>query len=125
MTAPWIPDMAGEQPLNKYRAKRTVCQHGHTHASKREAKRCGELHLLFRAGEIDALVVEPTYELSLNGEPIRMGNGHKARYRPDFSYIENGRVVVEDVKGFVVRDFPLRAALFRHCYPAIELRVLK
>lgn len=111
--------------MNKYGAHRAACNHGHTHASKREAKRCGELHLLFRAGQIDALVVEPTYELSLGGNAIVMGNGHIAKYRPDFTYLENGKVVAEDVKGFIVRDFPLRAAIFRHCYPEIELRVVK
>lgn len=109
----------------KYGARKTPCNHGHTHASAREAKRCDELHLLFRAGAIDALVIEPTYHLAPNGEPIIMGNGHKARYKPDFVYCENGRLVAEDVKGMVVRDFPLRAALFRVCFPEIELRVVK
>ena len=111
--------------MSKYRARKTPCAHGHVHASAREAKRCGELHLLLRAGEIGALVVEPTFILELDGEPIRMGSGHKAKYRPDFTYEERGRVVAEDVKGFIVRDFPLRAALFRHCYPNIELRIVK
>lgn len=111
--------------MTKYFARRTTCAHGHSHASAREAKRCAELHLLLRAGEIDGLVVEPTYELSCNGNKIRMGNGHVAKYRPDFTYIERGYLVAEDVKGFVVRDFPLRAALFKACYPEIELRVVK
>lgn len=111
--------------MSKYFARKTTCQHGHAHASKREAARCAELHLLLRAGEIDALTVEPTYELHVDGTPIKMGNGHVARYRPDFTYLERGKVVAEDVKGVIVRDFPLRAALFRHCYPEIELRVLK
>lgn len=124
MSAPWIPDLAQERQ-HKYRAKRTVCQHGHSHPSKREAKRCAELHLLFQAGEIDALVVEPSFDLTLDGKPIKMGNGHTARYRPDFTYIEKGKVIAEDVKGFTVRDFPLRAAIFRHCYPEIELRVVR
>ena len=113
-------------PANKYGAKRTACQHGHSHASKREAKRCAELHLLLRAGAISGLVVEPTYILNdSDGDPLIMGNGHKARYRPDFTYVERGKVVAEDIKGVVVRDFPLRAALFRACYPDIELRVVK
>lgn len=108
----------------KYRAKRTACPQGHTHASKREAARCGELHLLLRRGDISGLVIEPTYILAPNGVPLLMGNGHKAKYRPDFVYLENDRLVAEDVKGFIVRDFRLRAALFRHCYPDIELRVV-
>lgn len=109
----------------KYGAKPTVCIHGHKHASKREAVRCVELHLLLRAGAITDLVVEPTFHLSVDGSPIKLGNGHRAKYRPDFTYRENGREIAEDVKGFVVRDFPLRAAVFRACFPHIELRVTK
>lgn len=111
--------------MSKYFAKKTPCAHGHVHASGREAKRCNELHLMLRAGAITALVIEPTYELHMGGVAIVMGNGQKARFRPDFTYLENGKVIAEDVKGFVVRDFPLRAAVFRACYPDITLRVLK
>lgn len=110
---------------HKYGAIKATCSQGHSHPSKREAKRCDDLHLLFRAGQIDALVYEPTYPLTINGEPIKMRNGHTARYRPDFTYLERGKVIAEDVKGFEVRDFPLRAAVFRHCYPEIELRLVK
>lgn len=111
--------------MSKYFARKTLCQSGHTHASKREAKRCDELHLLQRAGEISDLEIEPTFYFVINGEPIKMDNGHKAKYRPDFLYVENGQDIAEDVKGFVVRDFPLRAALFRALFPTIQLRVVK
>jgi hypothetical protein len=111
--------------MNKYNARPTHCQHGHTHASKREAKRCDELHLLQRAGEISDLEIEPVFRFVINGKQLKMGNGQAARYTPDFVYVENGREICEDVKGVVVRDFPLRAALFRHLFPTIELRVLK
>lgn len=112
-------------PRNKYRAKPTVCIHGHKHASKREAARCVELHILQQTGEIADLEVEPTFHFVIDGQPLKMSNGHKAKYRPDFIYTENGQEIAEDVKGFVVRDFPLRAALFRACFPTIELRVVK
>lgn len=114
--------------MSRYFARKTPCANGHIHASAREAKRCAELNLLFRSGVIDALVIEPTYHLAPGGVPIIMGNGHKAKYRPDFVYREAGKLVAEDVKaknGFVDRDFPLRAALFRLCYPEIELRVVR
>jgi hypothetical protein len=112
---------------NKYGAKRTECAHGHTHASKREAKRCGELHLLLRAGQIEALVYEPQYWFEINGETIKHPNGRRVGYKPDFSYIERGRVVAEDVKSSATMtgDSVLRMSLFRHLFPGIELRVLK
>ena len=111
--------------MNKYRARKTACQHGHIHDSAREAKRCGELHLLFRAGAFVALVYGQTYPLWDGGKPIKMGNGQQAKYTVDFTYLENGQVVCEDVKGFIVRDFPLRSALFKSNNPDIELRIVK
>ncbi|QQN73935.1 DUF1064 domain-containing protein [Croceicoccus sp. YJ47] len=111
--------------MHKYRAKPTTCIHGHKHASKREAVRCVELHLLQQAGQIGDLEIEPTFTFQINGKPLKMENGQAAKYRPDFIYTENGQDIAEDVKGFVVRDFPLRAALFRALYPTIELRVTK
>ena len=108
---------------NKYSAKPSDCQHGHFHDSRREAARCNELHLLQRAREISGLVIQPVYEFIINERPVMMENGHRARFTPDFQYNENGKIVVEDVKGMIVRDFPLRAAIFRHLYPDRELRV--
>jgi hypothetical protein len=113
---------------NFHVARKTACNHGHTHASGAEAKRCNELHLLFRQGIIDALVFEPTYDLRPAGLAVKMGNGQNAKYRPDFVYREAGKLIAEDVKpsgGLMERDFPLRAALFRTCFPEIELRVVK
>lgn len=110
---------------NKYGAEPTQCSQGHKHASKREAKRCDELHLLQRAGAISDLEIEPTFKFVIEGKPLLMGNRQQARYRPDFIYVENGRYVAEDVKGVEVRDFPLRAALFRNLFPTYELRIIK
>jgi hypothetical protein len=109
--------------VTKYFAKKTACTNGHLHASKREAKRCDQLHLLQRGREIEGLTIEPKFEFMVNGKPLKMGNGRVASYRPDFTYMERGKLIAEDVKGFVVRDFPLRAALFRHLYPDWELRL--
>jgi hypothetical protein len=114
--------------VKRHFARKVVCQHGHNHDSAAEAGRCVELHLLLRAGEIEGLVYGRTFKLSNGPRPIIMGNGAQAKYTPDFVYLENGTIVAEDVKGkngFVERDFPLRAALFRSNYPDIELRVVK
>ena len=111
--------------MNKYRAKKTKCNAGHDHDSGREARRCNELHLLERAGEISALHIHPLYRFEIDGRPLKMGNGQQASYKADFFYIEKGDRIVEDVKGFIVRDFPLRAALFSHLYPNLKLRITK
>ena len=109
--------------MTKYFAKKTACSNGHLHASRREANRCDQLHLLQRGREIEGLTIEPKFEFIIDGKPLKMGNGRTASYRPDFTYMERGKLVAEDVKGMVVRDFPLRAALFKHLYPDWELRL--
>lgn len=109
----------------KYGSKPTVCIHGHKHDSKREAARCVELHLLQKQGEITHLEVHPEFRFTIDAQPLRMGNGHHAKFTPDFAYREGSKAIVEDVKGIVVRDFPLRAALFRHLFAGWELRIVK
>lgn len=112
---------------NKFYAKKTTCAHGHKHASKREAARCAELHLLQRAGEIEDLEVEPQFWFVIEGSQVKHGNGRRAGYKPDFAYTEKGLNVVEDVKGGPTQTeaATLRMTLFRHLFPAIELRVVK
>lgn len=125
MSLPYIADLEAEKAANKYGAKRTSCAHGHSHASKREAKRCAELHLLLRAGEIDALVYEPQYWFEINGVQVKHEKGRRVGYKPDFGYLEKGQVVVEDVKGMVTEAAQLRMTMFRALFPEIELRVLR
>lgn len=113
---------------NHHFARKTQCGAGHTHDSKAEAKRCDDLHLLQRAGEIIGLKVAPRFYFSINGREVKMKNGHVARYTGDFTYIEGNRQVCEDVKpsgGLIERDFPLRIAIARALYPDIDFRVVK
>ena len=107
---------------NKYRAKRSYCLADHLHDSGREAKRCNELHLLQRAGKITDLAIQPHYAFEIDGKPLKGKNGHKLGFTADFEYREADRTIAEDSKGFVVRDYPLRSALFRALHPHIELR---
>jgi len=114
--------------VKRHFAHKTPCQHGHTHASAKEAKRCNDLHILQTKGEIVGLKVEPRFTFFIDGREIKMGNGQSLRYTGDFTYIEGNRQIVEDVKaknGFVERDVPLRLALMRAHYPDIVLRVVK
>jgi dsDNA-binding SOS-regulon protein len=81
---------------SKYNAKRTVVD-GITFASKKEAKRYGELKLLEKAGEIRDLELQPWYALMAIGSGEQVGS-----YVADFKYFDKRfkRAVVEDVKGF-------------------------
>lgn len=60
-------------------------------ASKKEMKRYAELRLLERAGEVQDLELQPEFRVSINGE-------HFCTYTADFSYIEKGQRVIEELK---------------------------
>ena len=84
--------------------------------------------MLFRAGKIDALVHEPVIHFVIDGAPVKMANGHKMKFTPDWSYVEDGRVIYEDLKsstGYLARDVPVKIALFKHMNPHIEFRITK
>ena len=111
--------------FGKYRAVKANCNAGHTHDSKREAIRCNELHALEAAGEISDLMIHPQYWFVINGRQLKHPNGRRVGYKSDFEYVENGMLVTEDVKGVVVRDWPLRRAVFKALYPHHDLRETK
>lgn len=111
--------------FGKYRAVKAQCGAGHTHDSKREAIRCNELHILQAAGEITDLTIHPQYWFVINGRQLKHPNGRRVGYKSDFEYIENGLLVTEDVKGVVVRDWPLRRAVFKALFPNHDLRETK
>lgn len=113
---------------NKFGAKKTACQHGHTHDSRTEARRCNDLHLLARAGEIRDLIVQPQYWFAIDGRQVRHENGRRMGYRADFAYheIATARDVVEDVKGRYRDDaWTVRKAIFRALFPDLDLREIK
>lgn len=111
--------------FGKYRAVKSQCNAGHIHDSKREAKRCDELHLLQAAREINDLMIHPQYWFVINGKQLKHPNGRRVGYLSDFEYMENGMLVTEDVKGVVVRDWPLRRAVFKALFPNHLLRETK
>lgn len=96
---------------SKYGAKRTTVD-GITFASKKEARRYGELKLLAKAGRVQDLRLQPRYPLHVNGELV-------CTYVADFAYVavnDNGeaeRPYVEDVKGFKTPEYRLKSKLFK------------
>lgn len=89
---------------SKYRAVRTEVD-GIKFASRKEAKRYGELKMLQIAGEISELRLQVPYELNPNGS-------FSYRYFADFEYITKGGVkITEDVKGFRNATYKKKAKL--------------
>jgi hypothetical protein len=100
---------------NKYGVKKVYLD-GFCFDSPKEGRHYILLKHRQKAGEISALVLHPEYALIVNDKKV-------GRYTGDFFYVENGKMVCEDIKGFKARDWPLRSKLFMALYPEIELRV--
>lgn len=109
--------------MNKYRNKKVIVDEKEFD-SKREENRYKELKLLERAGEIKDLELQPRFLLQdsfkKNGRTFR-----KIEYVADFKYIENGKTIVEDVKGIQTDVFKLKHKIFEKVYPDLELRIIR
>lgn len=109
--------------MNKYRNKKTQVDM-YVFDSIAESKRYKELELLQRVGEIQDLQLQPKFLLQesfkKNGKTYR-----KIEYIADFKYIENGKTIVEDVKGIQTDVFKLKHKIFEKVYPDLELRIIR
>ena len=107
---------------SKYNNKKTQIDM-YVFDSVKEAKRYKELKLLERAGKIRNLELQPHFLLQdsfkKNGRTYR-----KIEYVADFKYIENGRTIVEDVKGLQTDVFKIKHKLFEKIYPELELKII-
>ena len=92
--------------------------------SQLEGRRYRELALLERVGKIKNLELQPKFLLQegfkKNGKTYK-----KIEYIADFKYEENGKIIVEDVKGMQTDVFKLKHKLFEHKYPEYELKIIK
>lgn len=99
---------------SKYRARKTTVD-GITFDSKREADRYLVLKGMEADGSIKDLRRQVRYEL------VPAFNADGRHYRPvyyvaDFVYVENGKEVVEDVKGVRTDVYRLKSKLFARRY---------
>lgn len=105
--------------ITKFSNKSVVID-GHRFPSKLEAQRYCELRLLLRAGKIKNLELQPKFEL----QPAFEKNGEKYRaiyYVADFRYEMNGRVIIEDTKGYKTPEFIMKKKLFEFKYPDLHI----
>lgn len=106
------------------RGNKRVTIDGYAFDSVNESRRYQELKLLLQASAIIGLGVHPLYELQAAFTDAT-GRHHRAiSYEGDFCYLEDGVVVVEDVKGYRTEVFKLKEKLFRFRYPHIDFRVI-
>lgn len=98
--------------MRKYRNHPTVID-GIRFDSKKEAERYAELKLLQRCGIISDLKTQVRFELIPKNK-----NGRAVYYVCDFTYTENGVLVVEDVKSQPTRTpvYRLKKRLMKEVY---------
>lgn len=101
--------------MNKYKAKKEKVD-GIWFDSKAEARRYGTLAMLERAGKIADLRLQPPFRCEVNGKLV-------CTYRADFSYVEDGKTVVEDVKGYATATFKLKRKLVEALH-GVEIKII-
>lgn len=106
------PPPAEKKPP-KYRNKKVEID-GQVFDSKREANRWFELKVMEQAGAISDLKRQVNFVITVNGWAV-------CRYIADFTYVESGKLTVEDAKGFRTREYRLKKALMRAVHN-IEIR---
>ena len=92
--------------MSKYGNVKTVTSDGIKHDSIKEANRWCELKLLERAGQIRLLQRQVKYTLIPKQEGER-----EVCYIADFVYQEDGKLVVEDVKGKRTKEYIIKRKL--------------
>lgn len=102
--------------MSKYNSKKTVVD-GQKFDSKKEARRYQELLLLEKAGEIKNLSRQVKFVLipsqrDENGKVVE----RECSYKADFVYEEDGKTVVEDVKGFRTKEYIIKRKLMMWRY---------
>jgi hypothetical protein len=86
--------------MSKYKNKKVLVD-GVAFDSKKEAKRYRELKLMEDAGMISRLERQVKFDLLPNQkDPDGKVIERKVQYVADFVYTKNGKVIVEDVKGY-------------------------
>ena len=122
----WAYNPRLKQNKSKYGANKTEID-GIVFDSVKEKRRYIELKLLEKAGKIQDLELQKAFELipaqyeqtnevytkgKNAGQPKRGKCLEKAvTYKADFCYIENGKQVVEDTKGFKTKDYVIKRKL--------------
>ena len=113
--------------MSKYKAKKTVVD-GITFDSQKEAQRWCELRLLEKAGVIKNLQRQVPFEIIPPYTEVIERYGKKGQrlkdqiktiekvcyYKADFTYYENGKLVVEDTKGFKTEAYIMKRKLMLH-----------
>lgn len=108
----------------KYGSRKTEVD-GILFDSRREASRYSELKMLEQGKVITGLQLQPEFELQAGFRDSKGVWRRPITYKADFLYIEEGKVIVEDVKGMQTDVFKIKMKMFLKQYPTIDFRIVK
>ena len=94
--------------MSKYNAKKITID-GYLFDSLMESRRYENLKLMVVSGDIESLEIHPVFPLVVNDKRI-------GKYIADFQYTENGKQIIEDVKGFKTSLYRLKKRLVEALY---------
>ena len=101
--------------MSKYHSKK-ITVNGITYDSKKEYRRHCELLLMERAGAISDLERQVKYVLipsqRIDGKVVE----RELAYKADFRYTQNGKTVVEDVKGYKTPEYKIKRKLMLYIH---------
>lgn len=105
--------MISKYSRNKYHNKKIIVD-GFKFDSKKEANRYIKLKKMVDTEEISNLKLQPKYELqekyiNNKGEHIRA-----ITYKADFEYLENDKLIIEDVKGMKTDVYKIKKKLLEY-----------
>lgn len=80
--------------------------------SRKEANRYCELRNLAKTGQITGFIADKR----LLCYPLVVNNVYIAKYEADFSYYEDGQLIIEDVKGAKTREYIMKRRLMVACH---------
>ena len=100
--------------MNKYH-NRKIVREGEAYDSVKEYRRAKELELLEKSGVIKDLKRQVRFEIipSQRGEDGKVVE-RAVTYVADFVYFEDGKLVVEDTKGYRTKDYIIKRKLMRY-----------
>lgn len=99
---------------SKYGNVRAEARDGQMFASRKEQRRYDDLVLIQKSGEISGLKTQVRYPLVVN--KVKIG-----AYVADFVFSEDGKLVVEDAKGYKTPVYKIKKLLMLALY-GIEIK---
>lgn len=96
---------ASQKKKPKYHNRKVIVD-GIPFDSQREASRYIILRLMEKAGGISDLKLQQWFVLAVNGRVV-------CRYKADFTYDRDGKMVVEDTKGYRTEIYRLKCKLMK------------